>query len=232
MRRFALGIQISFVAPSSGWGGGGGGGRGRVAAAAAAAARRRREDQWPSIRSLVAASTTRTKVFVDWQLIISSRARRAAPRPSRARARSRSARPASLSPVELDNDAGKSFCLCRVGIIATSPTPAPPSPRVGAPRGARRRRGGGAPRRGVTLAGAAVVLQLHEWNLPYLRLQRQPVWKAHAAGECRAAGAAARAAAARRAPRPPPVALPARALVLLSRKMVMRVLRQRAERSR
>ena len=233
MRRFALGIQISFVAPSSGWGGGGGGGRGRVAAAAAAAARRRREDQWPSIRSLVAASTTRTKVFVDWQLIISSRARRAAPRPSRARARARSrpARPASLSPVELDNDAGKSFCLCRVGIIATSPTPAPPSPRVGAPRGARRRRGGGAPRRGVTLAGAAVVLQLHEWNLPYLRLQRQPVWRAHAAGEC-AAGAAARAAAARRAPRPPPVALPARALVLLSRKMVMRVLRQRAERSR
>ena len=127
MRRFALGIQISFVAPSSGWGGGGGGGRGRVAAAAAAAARRRREDQWPSIRSLVAASTTRTKVFVDWQLIISSRARRAAPRPSRARARARSrpARPASLSPVELDNDAGKSFCLCRVGIIATSPPPAP-----------------------------------------------------------------------------------------------------------
>ena len=232
MRRFALGIQISFVAPSSGWGGGGGGGRGRVAAAAAAAARRRREDQWPSIRSLVAASTTRTKVFVDWQLIISSRARRAAPRPSRARARARSrpARPASLSPVELDNDAGKSFCLCRVGIIATSPTPAPPSPRVGAPRGARRRRGGGAPRRGVTLAGAAVVLQLHEWNLPYLRLQRQPVWKAHAAGECRAAGAAARAAAARRAPRPPPVALPARALVLLSRKMVMSVVRQRARR--
>ena len=54
------------------WGGGGG----------AAAARRRREDQWPSIRSLVAASTTRTKVFVDWQLIISSRApRRARPSP-------------------------------------------------------------------------------------------------------------------------------------------------------
>ena len=60
----------------------------------------------------------------------SPRARRAAPRPSRARARARSrpARPASLSPVELDNDAGKSFCLCRVGIIATSPPPAPPRP--------------------------------------------------------------------------------------------------------
>ena len=129
MRRFALGIQISFVAPSSGWGGGGGGGRGRVAAAAAAAARQRREDQWPSIRSLVAASTTRTKVFVDWQLIISSRARRAAPRPSRARlrARSRPARPASLSPVELDSDAGKSFCLCRVWHHSDEPDP-PPAP--------------------------------------------------------------------------------------------------------
>ena len=126
MRRFALGIQISFVAPSSGWGGGGGGGRGGVAAAA-----RRRRGGGARISG---------HRFVHWWqpqqhgprcLLIGSssspRARRAAPRPSRARARARSrpARPASLSPVELDNDAGKSFCLCRVGIIATSPTPAP-----------------------------------------------------------------------------------------------------------
>ena len=126
MRRFALGIQISFVAPSSGWGGGGGGGRGGVAAAA-----RRRRGGGARISG---------HRFVHWWqpqqhgprcLLIGSssspRARRAAPRPSRARARARSrpARPASLSPVELDNDAGKSFCLCRVGIIATSPPPAP-----------------------------------------------------------------------------------------------------------
>ena len=236
MRRFALGIQISFVAASSGWGGGGGGGRGGVAAAAAAAARRRREDQWPSIRSLVAASTTRTKVFVDWQLIISSRARRAttaARARARARARSRPARPASLSPVELDNDAGKSFCLCRVGIIATSPTPAPP-PTSWCVRHAVRGGGAVAAHRGeASLWRAPPSCSSCTSGTFHTSDFSDSLCGRHMRRVSVAAGAAARAAAARRArARPPPVALPARALVLLSRKMVMRVLRQRAERSR